>query len=191
MKQKLRFGNSYAHTHQLAAFINRLATSKITYKQKERPSGHHRPRTGLGSASELDANSEPTRSQLDAVECERGALKYASNWYQVQSELPSQPGESSGIGQDVLLRWLPVKRNPEEPCVCTHAKARARFGLGLALGMAVLLLMSLGNNDFSQDSFSVNGKVISATGGQPSLSSPTAEARKACEILVAESNKIR
>src|SRR5690606_7057120 len=33
------------------------------------------------------------------------------------------------------------RRNPEESCVCNHAKAPARYGLGLALGFAVLLMV--------------------------------------------------
>src|SRR5690606_35875361 len=85
---------------------------------------------------------------------------------QDQTELRIHTGENHIMGVSLQHRWLPAKRNPEEPCVCTHAKAPARYGLGLALGMLVLLLTALGNNGFAQDSFSVNGKVISATDGK-------------------------
>ena len=57
------------------------------------------------------------------------------------------------------------RRNPEESCVCTHAKAPARYGLGLALGFAVLLMVGNVKYTTAQEGFSVSGKVISAADG--------------------------
>ncbi|WP_257667044.1 TlpA disulfide reductase family protein [Parapedobacter tibetensis] len=64
----------------------------------------------LGSASELDATSKPTRCALNAPECEQGALKVASRWLQVQSELPTQLGESLGIVHRVRHGAVPRYR---------------------------------------------------------------------------------
>src|SRR5690606_20271017 len=57
------------------------------------------------------------------------------------------------------------RRNPEESCVCNHAKAPARYGLGLALGFAVLLMVGNVKYTTAQEGFSVSGKVISAADG--------------------------
>src|SRR5690606_33404189 len=57
------------------------------------------------------------------------------------------------------------RKSGEESCVCTHAKVPARYGLGLALGLMVLMFVGL-QCAAAQESFSVSGKVISATSGQ-------------------------
>jgi len=57
------------------------------------------------------------------------------------------------------------RRNIEESCVCTHAMAPARSGLGLALGVVVLLLACHVKHGIAQETFSLEGKVISAASG--------------------------
>jgi len=133
--------------------------------QPQTTSGRNPFRTRLGLASELEATSVQTRCRLVAPDLQQASVQSGSNLPQRWSNLPRHIQDCSKAGWNVRATGRAAKRNPEEPCVCTHAKVPAHRGLGLALGMAVLLFIALGKQGFAQERFSVNGKVISAASG--------------------------
>ncbi|RQP09787.1 MAG: hypothetical protein EAS52_23400 [Parapedobacter sp.] len=120
--------------------------------------GSDRDATGdcFGSASELNANSEPPRFALHLFQPNQGTTKSKPRPNQGTTKLRSHLQECPERGLTVARPSNTCRRNSEETCVWTHAMAPARSGLGLALELTMVFLLALGTGLRAQHGMSAD-----------------------------------